>query len=222
MVDVSRHRINPLAKLSSDVVICPAATLSLLPDAAQLSFRGGASALDAAGTAFGVGLPRQACRFNTRGNRTAYWVGPDEWLLAATDESPETVSAAMTHALSGHACSLVDVSHRTDAFAIKGESCEYLLNHGCPLDLSARAFPVGMCSRTLLGKAPVLLSRWDADEFHLREFSDEFFFDALGAEAEEAEEFAAGGAFARQRIDGQAVVAVELAGVDGSGVAGGF
>jgi sarcosine oxidase subunit gamma len=41
------------------------------------------------------------------------------------------------------------------------------LNHGCPLDLAESAFPVGMCTRTILGKAPILLSRPEPDVFHV-------------------------------------------------------
>jgi sarcosine oxidase subunit gamma len=170
MADLSPQRSNSLAGPSSGTAACPAAAMCVLPDAAKLSFRGSDSSIAAAGVAFGVALPRTACRFHASGDRTACWLGPDEWLLTAVGEPPETVFAAMAHALSGHACSLVDVSHRSDALAVKGPMSEYVLNHGCPLDLSLRAFPVGMCTRTLLGKAQIVLSRRSAEEFHLDVF----------------------------------------------------
>jgi sarcosine oxidase subunit gamma len=170
MVDLSPQRINSLAELSRGATACPAAAMHVLPDAAKLSFRGRESVLAAAGVAFGVALPRTACRFHAGGNRTACWLGPDEWLLTAAGEAPQMLFAEMTRQLSGHACSLVDVSHRSDALAIKGDMSEYILNHGCPLDLSLRAFPVGMCTRTLLGKAQVVLLRRGVDEFHLDVF----------------------------------------------------
>ncbi len=123
--------------------------------------------MGAAGAAFGVDLPQEACRFITRNNRTAYWLGPDEWLLCATAEAAAGLFSTLQDALGTHACSLVDVSHRSDAFAISGSHSAYILNHGCPLDLSLVAFPVGMCTRTLVGKATVLLSRPMADTFHI-------------------------------------------------------
>jgi sarcosine oxidase subunit gamma len=143
------------------------AMLAVLPDAAKMSFRGRASAVAAAGTAFGIALPQSACRFATRGNRSALWLGPDEWLLQAVGESASELFAGLAGGLVGHSSSLVDVSQRSDAFALSGEKSEYVLNHGCPLDLSPTAFPVGMCTRTIIGKAPVVLSRPDADTFHI-------------------------------------------------------
>jgi sarcosine oxidase subunit gamma len=41
------------------------------------------------------------------------------------------------------------------------------LNGGCPLDLHADAFPVGMCTRTVFGKSEIVLWRCAADCFHL-------------------------------------------------------
>ena len=49
------------------------------------------------------------------------------------------------------------------------------LNSGCPRDLSDAAFPVGTCSRTLMGKAEIILWKTADDEFHVecwRSFSD--------------------------------------------------
>src|ERR1700761_1997486 len=83
MLDVSVRRINALATLADGVEVA-AAKLTILPDAAKLSFRGRPNSLRAAGDAFGIALPQTACRFSTRGNRVAYWLGPAEWLLAAT------------------------------------------------------------------------------------------------------------------------------------------
>jgi sarcosine oxidase, subunit gamma len=67
------------------------------------------------------------------------------------------------------------VSQRQSALRMSGPRADALLNTGCPLDLSLARFPVGMCTRTLLGKAEVVLWRTDAAEFHLevaRSFQD--------------------------------------------------
>ena len=50
-----------------------------------------------------------------------------------------------------------------------------LLNAGCPLDLDPSAFPVGMCTRTVLAKAEIVLWRTRQDQFHIevwRSFAD--------------------------------------------------
>jgi len=38
---------------------------------------------------------------------------------------------------------------------------------GCPLDLDESAFPIGMCTRTVLAKAEVVLWRRAQQTFHL-------------------------------------------------------
>jgi sarcosine oxidase, subunit gamma len=166
MLDFSMRRTNSLTALQGEADVA-AARLAVLPDAAKLSFRGRPGSFQIAGDAFGMALPQTACRFSASGNRAAYWLGPDEWLLQATGEDPAALLAGLERALASQSCALVDVSHRSDAFALSGPMSAYVLNHGCPLDLSPEAFPVGMCTRTILGKATVLLSRPEDQTFHL-------------------------------------------------------
>ena len=73
----------------------------------------------------------------------------------------------ISFAVLGHSHALVDISHRSEAFSISGAKSEYVLNHGCPLDLSPARFPVGMCTRTLIGKATVLLWRPEIRTFRI-------------------------------------------------------
>jgi sarcosine oxidase subunit gamma len=61
----------------------------------------------------------------------------------------------------------VDVSHRQIAFEVTGAHAHLALNAGCPLDLHLESFPVGMCTRTILGKADIILWRTDAIVFHV-------------------------------------------------------
>ncbi|HXI48279.1 MAG TPA: hypothetical protein VNH39_06790, partial [Steroidobacteraceae bacterium] len=42
-----------------------------------------------------------------------------------------------------------------------------ILAGACPLDLDARAFPVHMCTRTVLAKAEIVLWRTAPDAFHV-------------------------------------------------------
>ncbi|QCI65269.1 sarcosine oxidase subunit gamma [Phreatobacter stygius] len=167
MLDQSTLRAGALDHLATGARVIPAAMLDVLPDAAKLVFRGRPPAVATADQAFGLALPREACRFNAKGGRTAFWLGPDEWLLQAAGEDPAVLFDGLGQALLGARHSLVDVSHRSDAFSLSGSKSAYVLNHGCPLDLSAAAFPVGMCTRTLIGKATVMLSRPEPDRFHV-------------------------------------------------------
>jgi heterotetrameric sarcosine oxidase gamma subunit len=61
----------------------------------------------------------------------------------------------------------VDVSHRDTALAVSGPRAGWVINAFCALDLHQVAFPVGMCTRTVLGKAEIVLWRTDVDMFHI-------------------------------------------------------
>ena len=167
MLDLSIMRVNSLSSRRSAAERSAKVELAVLPDAAKMIFRGREAAIDAVGTAFGVAPSREACRFASQGGRTVYWLGPDEWMLQANNENPISVYDALSAALVSHSCSLVDVSHRSDAFSVTGRNAAYVLNHGCPLNLSLAEFPVGMCTRTVIGKAAVILSRPADHTFHI-------------------------------------------------------
>jgi sarcosine oxidase subunit gamma len=134
---------------------------------ARFVFQGEAAARAAAGRAFGVAFPEDACRANSAGERAALWLGPDEHLLLAPDGTQERIAAELEIALAGIPHSLVDVSQRQVAIPVAGANARDLLSSGCPLDLDPDVFPVGTCTRTLFGKAEVLLWRASAEEYHL-------------------------------------------------------
>ena len=133
--------------------------LEPLPFATRYVLRGGADVRAAAETAFGAAVPARACRAGLQGGRAALWLGPDEWLLIAPEAEAAAVDAALSAALGHLPHSLVDVSHRQTAFTVSGAQAATLLSAGCPLDLDESAFPVGMCTRTVLAKAEVVLWR---------------------------------------------------------------
>ena len=136
------------------------AELTELPSRRRMILRGRSAAIAAAAAAMGFALPQQACRAAGLDGRHALWLGPDEWLLLSPPEELGVV-------LDAHAHSLVDVSHRQAALLLQGADAADLLNAGCPLDLHIDAFPVGMCTRTVLGKSEIVLWRIGPDMFHL-------------------------------------------------------
>jgi len=145
----------------------PNSWLRLLPPATRFSFRGPAAAHIAAGSAFGLALPTKPCRAAMQTGRAALWLGPDEQLLMAPAEDLAGLKSAFAVALSGVAHSLVDISHRQGALELRGPDVAWLLAAGCPLDLDAAAFPVGMCTRTVFAKAEIVLWRTAAEAFHV-------------------------------------------------------
>jgi sarcosine oxidase subunit gamma len=129
-------------------------------------FRGPETAAANVGTALGVNFGQPLNQAQVAGTRATLRVGPDEWLiLGLGDEGPAI--AATVAASAGEAHSLVDVSHRNVGMVFAGSRVEAALNTGCPLDLSLAAFPVGMATRTLLGKVEIVLWRQAADRFHI-------------------------------------------------------
>jgi len=149
--------------------------LRILPPATRFILQGGLTARRLAGKAFGLPLPESTCRANSLDGRAALWLGPDEQLLLGPAGDMTKLFVGLDSALMGIAHSLVDVSHRQIALQVSGPEASAILNTGCPLDLDPAEFPPGMCTRTLFGKADIVLWRTGAAEFHLevwRSFSD--------------------------------------------------
>jgi sarcosine oxidase, subunit gamma len=141
--------------------------LRALPAAARVVLRAPEPARAAAERAFGTRVPTTACRAGVQGERAALWLGPDEWLLIAPAAAAVSVLSGLESALSGLASSIVEVSHRQIGLEVAGAQAELLLAAGCPLDLHPSAFPVDMCTRTLLGKAEIVLWRTGPETFRL-------------------------------------------------------
>jgi sarcosine oxidase subunit gamma len=139
--------------------------LTDLPLCTRLILRGRAAAIEATTAPLGFALPQQSCRATTLGVLSALWLGPDEWLILAPLSDP--VITALAQAMQDHPHALVDVSHRQCAIGLTGATAADVLNAGCPLDLDASAFPVGMCTRTVLGRSEIVLWRTAAETFHL-------------------------------------------------------
>ncbi len=131
--------------------------LALLPPMARFSLRGAPDALAAGCAAFGTATPA-VLRVATDGERAALWLGPDEVLLLA----PSTVELP---AIDGVPHALVDIGARQVGLALTGQGGEAMLAAGCPLDLTK--LDVGACTRTVLGKAPIVLWRLAPFAWHI-------------------------------------------------------
>ena len=152
-------------------VVPRAGWLKALPPSARMAFYGDDSARAATLPVWGVEFSEQACRANVRGSRATLWLGPDEYLLLdlqpAAGEPARGSLPALETALSGIPHALVDISHRQFAVEVSGPHATTLLSGACPLDFDLAEFPVGMCTRTVLAKADIVLWRTREDAFHL-------------------------------------------------------
>lgn len=86
-------------------------------------------------------------------------LGPVEWTLHGPAERGEFLEHEVDLRLTGQVFSLVDIGHRDISFAVKGPFARQVINGGCPLDLDDCAFPAGSATRTVLGKAEIVLLR---------------------------------------------------------------
>jgi sarcosine oxidase subunit gamma len=123
--------------------------------------------MTAAGNALGLSISQAACRAAEHGGRAALWLGPDEQLLLAPVAFGAEIARVLEQALRDMPHSLVDVSHRQTALQVSGPHAVTVLSAGCPLDLDPGAFPVGMCTRTVLAKAEIVLWRTRESLFHI-------------------------------------------------------
>ena len=142
--------------------------INALPPAMRFILHADVGARSAAATVWGVAFAEQPCRAIVQGARATLWLGPDEYLLLGADEgSEDAVAAALENALVDVPHALVNISHRQFALEVNGLHAAAILSGACPLDLDIAAFPVGMCTRTVLSKADIVLWRTREDTFHV-------------------------------------------------------
>jgi sarcosine oxidase subunit gamma len=143
--------------------------LEPVPPAARFAFYGNRAARTAVAPLWGVAFSEAACRSESAGARTTLWLGPDEYLLLdfAAETAETATLAALESGLASIPHALVDVSHRQCAVRVHGPHAAEILRGACPLDLDPGAFPVGMCTRTVLAKAEIVLWRTHEATFHV-------------------------------------------------------
>lgn len=161
-----------------------AAGVALAPakPAYRTSLRVRAEDVVAVSKVLGLDLPsKPKTSAATTAGRRALWLGPDEWLIIDEQADPmkDLAKVKVLH-------SAVDVSHRNTAIKLTGQGARATLEAGCPQNLGDAAFPVGACTRTVLGKIEVVIVRTGEDAWRVecwRSFSDyafTFLADAAG------------------------------------------
>ena len=135
--------------------------------------------------AAGFDLAMALNRFTLSGAYLAMRPSPDEFWLIGPDVPGLADQIARDLGQAWH--SLVNIGHRNFGLHVWGSAVCEVLNAGCPLDLHPTAFPVGMATRTLLGKAEIVLARLETGKFRLecgRSFAP-YAMDFLGEAARE-------------------------------------
>lgn len=151
-------------------------------DDAQLLLHGDPRDQEALSALAGFKLPKTLLTAAGDNGWSALHLSPDEWLLIGPEAERTDMTARFE--ASPVALSLVDISHRSVAIDLSGPRAADLLAGGCPLDLDA--IPDGGCTRTLFGKATVLLWR-RGDDWRIAQARsyDTYVVDLLRAVAED-------------------------------------
>ena len=140
-------------------------TIATLPPVARFNLRVRSADLAAASKAFGVPLPERIGQGVHADGRSAWALGPDEWLLHAPEVDSSGIDAAFAAIRAEAPHSLVDVSDREIALAVEGARAEELLTAGCPIDL--RRIAPGDAKRTIFDNAQIVLLRDAPDRFRI-------------------------------------------------------
>ncbi|MGY1666219.1 sarcosine oxidase subunit gamma [Geodermatophilus sp. SYSU D00696] len=121
-----------------------------------------------AAAALGVDLPTAPNTWVPAGSGRAVWLGPDEWLLTSTTETPEELEARVRAAVVPLGGSVTDVSAQRIGLRLTGARVRDVLARGCSIDLHPRVSGRGRSAQTTLGQAGVvLLTLSDAGDDHL-------------------------------------------------------
>jgi len=131
--------------------------------AARISLRATTRGAKDYGKKIGIELPTKPDQSASSSGLCALWIGPDEWLIV-DDKKP--IEKLMPSRENAHYCA-TDVSHRNVAFLLSGDGAENTLSASAPRNLSVTTFPVGCASRTVFGKAEVVLLRTGKTSFRL-------------------------------------------------------
>ena len=108
-------------------------------------------------TRLGVDLPTIANTWIPTDGGRGVWLGPDEWLLSSTTETPEEFEARVRAAVLPLGGSATDVSAQRIGLRLTGARARDVLAKGCSIDLHPRVFGRGSSAQTMLGQAGVVL-----------------------------------------------------------------
>ena len=144
-------------------------TLTIVPDVplGKLMLRSAAAVAEAAGDVLGFALPDAVNRASTGDAGRAIRLGPDEVVLLLARDGVDATLEKLAAKLAGRHHALVDISARLVAIDITGEAVRDTLAAACPLDLHQSAFGPDQATRSLFGKAEIILDCLEPARFRL-------------------------------------------------------
>ena len=116
--------------------------------------------------AAGLELPVAPCTYAMLEDLTAYWLGPDEWLLRTPMGDEEELGRHLREALDGRGA-VVDVSGGYHRYSLSGPLALEVLMLASPYDFDPRRFKPGRCVQTVYAKTNALIAGLEEGAFEL-------------------------------------------------------
>lgn len=141
-----------------------------------LNLRGDEQVCNTFNDALGFELPRTPNTTTGKGDVSALWLGPDEWLIKTNDGDEVALAGSLQQAVAGQHAAITQLSDNYIIFRVCGAESRAVLSQGAGIDLHPQAFKPGQCARTSMGKMGVILHQLDNeasyDVYALRSYAD--------------------------------------------------
>ena len=99
--------------------------------------------------------------FGRSNEATAYWLGPNDWLLLDPAQETDRIAGALREAAGGATSVVTNVTDAWSIIEISGEGAVSRLAQGCSVDLHDSVFPAGRYALTRLQHLSVIIHRLD-------------------------------------------------------------
>ena len=111
-------------------------------------------------------LPLEAMRWGGD-DPTAYWLGPDKWLLSSDTKPAKDIISYIDNTLSGELYAATDMSSSSACFSLTGPAARTVLAMGCGIDTHTSAFTAGQCVHTNFANVLLFIVAVDDNRFDL-------------------------------------------------------
>lgn len=153
---------SPLAARAADMRAASTSAVAIreVPFVTQLDLRGDSEDKDFLKTArkiLGTPLPAAPNRVREKGEISALWLSPDEWLLMTSEEDASRLMSTFKVMFSDKFFALTDVSDNRTMLELSGPDSWSVLSKAGTLDYHPRAWKRADCAQTLLGSAQAIV-----------------------------------------------------------------
>ncbi len=162
MIEMAIKKVSPLDGLAG-----PSGgnlKLSELPFIGKVTLRGDSNDkafIAAVKDVLGFVLPKKALTFKEGKIYSAYWVGPDEWIIYTPEDGETALIGGLHEKLGDIPSQVVNVSDYYVTMRLSGPAAREVIKKGSPLDIHPRSFTTGQCTGTRFAQASIFLIQRD-------------------------------------------------------------